>query len=446
MTTDELSALDERPMTAFQVWAVAICVFLMMIDGFDVLAIAFTAPLLSKEWSLTPPQIGGLISWGLAGMTAGSLFIAPFADRLGRRWMILLSLVVVSIGMLLAAFCSTQHELMAIRFFTGLGIGSMLASINTIVAEYSSGKHRPLALGVNAAGYPIGATLGGVAAAVIIAYAGWRGVFVMGAAVSLLAIPIVMWGLPESLAFLISKGDRELPRINALLARLGRPALSRVPMADNAQAHVSAREIVAGSLLLPSLLLWGAFFFVMMAFYFVMNWTPKLLVDAGLSPTQGVSGAVLLNVGGIAGTVLLGWMASRFGLYRLLLAYMLIAALVMPFFGALAGSTLAVLIPMALVLGYFLFACMGGLYTVMPGVYPAQVRNTGTGFAIGMGRFGAVVGPALAGYLLDSRWATAQIYTAFASVLVVAAGLITLLGRTQSSREQRARSVAVAAP
>src|SRR5689334_19171265 len=172
MATDELRALDERPMNAFQITAVAICVFLMMIDGFDVLAIAFTAPLLAKEWHLTPPQIGALISWGLAGMTAGSLFILPFADRLGRRWMILLSLGLVSIGMLLAAVCGSQQQLMAIRFFTGLGIGSMLASINTIVAEYSSGKHRPLALGVNAAGYPIGATVGGIAAAIIIAQAG----------------------------------------------------------------------------------------------------------------------------------------------------------------------------------------------------------------------------------------------------------------------------------
>src|SRR6185369_15152747 len=99
MTSDELQALDERPMTGFQISAVAICVFLMMIDGFDVLAISFTAPIFAKEWKLGPEQIGLLISAGLAGMTAGSLFIAPLADRLGRRWMILLSLGVVTIGM-----------------------------------------------------------------------------------------------------------------------------------------------------------------------------------------------------------------------------------------------------------------------------------------------------------------------------------------------------------
>jgi benzoate transport len=442
MALDELKALDERPMNRFQVGAIAICVFLMMIDGFDVLAIAFTAPLLAKEWDLAPPAIGALISWGLAGMTAGSLFIAPLADRLGRRWMILLSLVVVSLGMLLAAFCTSPQQLMGIRFFTGLGIGSMLASINTIVAEYSSGKHRPLALGINAAGYPIGATLGGVAAAVIIAQTGWRGVFVMGSLVSLAAIPLVLWGLPESLAFLLTRGDdRQLPRINALLAKLGRPPCSAVPPVDARSQHVGAKEIVAGSLLAPSLLLWSAFFFVMMAFYFVMNWTPKLLVDAGLSPSEGVSGAVLLNVGGIAGTVLLGAMASRFGIYRLLLAYMLIAAVVMPFFGSLAGASLAVLVPMALLLGYFLFALMGGLYTIIPSVYPPQVRNTGTGFAIGMGRFGAVVGPALAGYLLGNQWTTSQIHLAFAIVLVIAAGLIAMLGKAQSSRE-RARAPA----
>jgi MFS family permease len=182
----------------------------------------------------------------------------------------------------------------------------------------------------------------------------------------------------------------------------------------------------------------------MLAFYFVMNWTPKLLVDAGLSPSQGVSGAVLLNVGGIVGTVLLGALASRFGIYRLLIAYMVIAAVVMPFFGLLGSSTLAVLIPMALVLGYFLFACMGGLYTVIAAIYPAEVRNTGTGFAIGMGRFGAVVGPYLAGWLLARHWTVPQIYTVFGLSLLLAGGLLALLYRAQSAREQTPSVVATA--
>jgi benzoate transport len=444
MATDELKALDERPMTGFQISAVAICVFLMMIDGFDVLAISFTAPLFAKEWKLGPEQIGMLISAGLAGMTAGSLFIAPLADRLGRRWMILLSLCVVTIGMLGAAFSRSHVELAVIRLITGLGIGAMLASINTIVAEYSSGKYRPLALGINAAGYPIGATIGGIGAAIIIALAGWRGVFVMGAVVSLLAIPLVLWRLPESLAFLfLQRSERQIERINALLRRLGRPALDAVPAASQRRA-ASAREVLGGRFLAPTLLLWAAFFCVMLAFYFVMNWTPKLLVDAGLSPSQGVSGAVLLNVGGIVGTVLLGALASRFGIYRLLIAYMVIAAIVMPFFGLLASSGLVVLVPMALVLGYFLFACMGGLYTVIAAIYPAEVRNTGTGFAIGMGRFGAVVGPYLAGWLLARHWTVPQIYTAFALALLLAAGLLTLLYRAQSARQQPSSVVATA--
>jgi benzoate transport len=440
MRTDELKALDERPMTGFQITAVAICVFLMMIDGFDVLAIAFAAPVLSKEWALSAQSLGALMGWGLWGMTAGSLFLAPLADRFGRRWTILMSLVVVTIGMLLSAFSRSPFELGLLRFFTGLGIGSMLASINTIVAEYSSGKHRPLALGVNAAGYPIGATLGGVGAAIIISQAGWRGVFVMGAVVSLLAIPLVMLFLPESLAFLmVRRSHNQLARINAVLRRLGRPELDAVPAVTKEQETVSVKEIVAGRLLGPSLALWAAFFCVMLAFYFVLNWTPKLLVNAGLSPSEGVSGAVLLNLGGIAGTVLLGAMASRFGIYKLLIAYMLCAAVIMPFFGAMAGGALVVLVGLALVLGYFLFACMGGLYTVIPGIYPAPVRNTGTGFAIGIGRFGAALGPPLAGWLLDRNWTSPQIYTAFASALLLAAGLIAMLGRTQSMRDQPTR-------
>jgi putative MFS transporter len=124
---------------------------------------------------------------------------------------------------------------------------------------------------------------------------------------------------------------------------------------------------------------------------------------------------------------------------------MLIAAVVMPFFGSLAGATLAVLVPMALVLGYFLFALMGGLYTVIAEVYPAAVRNTGTGLAIGMGRFGAMVGPPLGGYLLTRQWTTPQIYTAFGGALLIAAGLLTLLKRARSAHAQTA-SLPLTAP
>lgn len=439
MVNDELKALDERPMNGFQIAAVAICVFLMMIDGFDVLAMSFTAPLLRKAWSLEPGQIGALMSWGLAGMTAGSLLLAPFADRFGRRWMVLLSLVVVSLGMFLAARSNTHAELSAIRFGTGVGIGSMLASINTIVAEYSSGKRRPFALGVNAAGYPIGATLGGMVARVFVSQGDWRNVFMLGSVVSLLAIPIVLWGLPESLAFSLSKPrPDQLARVNGLLRKLGRAPLERVPVQGKHEEHVSVKEIVAGKLLAPSLLLWLAFFFVMGAFYFVMSWTPDMLNRAGLNPGQAVSGSVLLNLGGIAGTIALGALCARFGVYRLLLVYMLVGAVVMPFFGALTGSTLTVLLPLACVLGYFLFALMGGLYTIIPSIYPANVRNTGTGLAIGMGRFGAMASPLIAGYLLNAHWSNAQIYSGFAGFLLLAAGAIGLLIRTQSARDAAA--------
>jgi len=292
-----------------------------------VLAIAFAAPLLSKDWQLGPEAIGMLLSAGLAGMTAGSLLLAPLADRWGRRSLTLASLVVVSVGMLASAFVDDHLQMAAMRVLTGLGVGAMLPSLNTIVAEYSSLRRRELALSIMSTGYPIGATLGGTAAIFIIDSFGWRGIFVLGGVLSTLMIPLVMWRLPESLDFLLARRPpNALASANALLRKLGQPELDALPERGATLQSARARDVFAGTLARQTWLLWLAFFCVMSSFYFVLSWTPKLLVDAGLTPGRGLSGGVLVNLGGIAGTVLLGVLAARLGIFRLHTSAVLAAA------------------------------------------------------------------------------------------------------------------------
>ena len=192
------------------------------------LVVAFTAPEIASEWALDPQSLGVLFSSGLFGMAAGSLFIAPLADRMGRRNIILICLVIISVGMLASAFTNSIFELAAMRVITGLGIGGALASITTITAEYSSKKRQGFAISLVQVGYPIGATIGGTIAAVLIVQYGWRSVFIFGAICSALMIPMVLRFLPESLEYLITHQPKNaLGKINSLLSKLGQPSAAR---------------------------------------------------------------------------------------------------------------------------------------------------------------------------------------------------------------------------
>ncbi len=422
MPTDIRNLISESPMTRFQVVAVAICIGLNMLDGFDVLVMAFTASEVSAHWDLSGAELGVLLSAGLFGMAGGSLFLAPFADRFGRRALIVVCLLLVTLGMLMSALAGGTTVLAIYRVITGLGIGGMLASLSVITSEYSSSKWRSTNISLSATGYPIGATIGGTIAAILIAQFGWRAVFVFGALCSLLMIPIVLWRLPESIDFLLARRpSNALGRLNLALRRMNHAELSALPPLSTVELQAgqsSPMRLFSRPLLRSTLLIWGSFFLLMFSFYFVMSWTPKLLVAAGLSTQQGITGGVLLNLGGIAGGTLFGLLAARFELKRLAARYHASTAVCLLLFGLLS-SQLGLAFTVALAIGIFLFGSMAGLYSLTPILYPAAVRTTGMGWAIGIGRFGAILSPIIVGLLVDADWETAHLYYAFAVPLVL---------------------------
>ncbi len=425
--------INEGLMSPFQVAAVTICIVLNMLDGFDVLAMAFTASHISADWHLNGKALGTLLSSGLFGMAAGSLFLAPWADRFGRRPIILFCLVTISLGMLLSAFAQDVLQLAALRAITGIGIGGMLASINVITSEYSSNKWRSAAISLQATGYPVGATIGGTIAGLLLLHYGWRSVFVFGGLVTAVMIPFVLARLPESLDFLTAKRPpHALDKLNVLLVKMEREPVAELPAPMPVPAGVSPqssfRSLFVGPLALKTFMIWASFFLEMFAFYFVLSWTPKLLVAAGMSAQQGITGGVLLNVGGIIGGTFFGYMSSRVGLKPLLWGCFIFTAALMVCFGMFA-NTLTIAFIVALLIGAGIFGCMAGLYAFAPILYPAQTRTTGMGWAIGIGRLGAVLAPLVAGSLLDSGWQSGHLYYAFAVPLVLAIGTVALLGK-----------------
>ncbi len=432
--TDIRQGMDAAPMGAFRWTAIGVCMLLNMIDGFDVLVMAFTASAVSAEWALTGSQLGVLLSAGLFGMAAGSLFVAPWADKVGRRPVTLGCLLLSGTTMLLAAGARTSVELAAMRALTGVGIGGILACSNVIASEYACARWRSLAVSLQSTGYALGATVGGMIAVWLLAAHGWRSVFLFGGIATLATIPAVLWRLPESLDFLLTRQPaRALERINALARRCRLPDIAALPtLRPQASTRAGVRTLLTPQLQRPTLLVWLSFFLVLFGFHFVMSWTPKLLVASGMTQQQGVSSGVLLSVGGIVGTVLLGALSARFAVNRVLAVFMVVTAgLLSVFVMQAANPGMAFLL--AFCIGIFLNACVAGLFVIAPLVYDTSVRVTGVGWGIGIGRIGSILSPLVAGVLIDKGLQPVQLYAGFGMAFVLAA-VVVLLHRIRGPR------------
>ena len=436
MTRDARTVLRESPMSFFQVMVVVICTVLNMVDGFDVLAISFTAPVIAKEWGLDPATLGVLLSVGLAGMALGALLISPLADVWGRRTVVLLSTAIISIGMLGSAVTATVWELAALRFITGLGVGSLLASGNTLLAEYAPDRWRDFSISAMVVGYPAGAIIGGSISAYLITAFGWRAAFIFGGVCSTVLLPAVLY-LPESLDFILSRRRADaLERVNAVMRRIGHTPMTALPETTREEAATRAVfGVFDARFLRGTLLICLCYFMLMFSFYFVLSWTPKNLVDLGFTVQQGIFGSVLLNVGGILGGLAFGYFAAK-SHARKVSPYMFAAL-----FAAIVGygalhSGIVPLMTGAFVAGFFMIGSMASLYSLVPQIYPARVRNTGTGLAIGFGRVGAVIGPYVGGLLIGAGWQRLTYYSVLAlPVLIsaVAVRRIPLFGETAAA-------------
>lgn len=432
--------IENSPMSAFQWLVVAVCTFLNALDGFDVLAMAFTANQVSAEFSLSGSQLGLLLSSGLLGMAAGSLLLAPFADVFGRRPMLLGTTALASLGMFLAATAHSVTELAIWRIVTGLGVGGILACTNVITSEYSNGRWRGMAVSIYTAGYGVGATLGGMAAVSLQAHYGWRSVFVFGGFMTLVAFLLLLAVVPESVDFLLTRRTARTKLKLAKLARKMRFGTADIVIPESeTQTRNGGGKGVLG-LFSPENrratgVLWVAFFAIMFGFYFVNSWTPKLLVTAGMTESQGVVGGLMLTLGGTFGSLLFGALTTKWAVRKVLITFTVLSSVLMVVFISAAGI-LALAFVLGVLVGMLINGCVAGLYTLTPASYAPQTRGTGVGWAIGIGRFGAILAPLAAGALLDAAWSAGQLYLGVGIVVLIAAGALLLLRPNASGRNQ----------
>jgi len=418
---DPKSIIDDGPMAVGQWVAVLVTLGLNAMDGFDVLSISFASPGIARDWGIDKATLGWVLSMELLGMALGSLLLGGVADKVGRRPTILGCLAAMAIGMSGAGHAQGVAGLLVWRLLTGLGIGGTLAAINAAAAEVSNRRWRNFAMALMVIGYPLGGIVGGMFVQRLLATATWHEVFLYGAWATSGFLPIVWLLVPESVAFL----DRRRPpgaleRINRTLVRFGHSPVSVLSEASPGAERRSIADLFKPGLLTTTVLITFVYFAHITSFYFIIKWVPKIVVDMGFEPRAAAGVLIWANVGGAVGGAIFGLIATRLGLKVPTLCVLLATSVMIVWFGH-GSADLATLKTTLAITGLFTNSAIAGLYLLFAQVFPTHVRATGTGFAIGVGRGGAVLAPVAAGYLFHAGFALQTVALAMASGSLLAA-------------------------
>lgn len=420
--------IEHSSMGAYQWMIVVMAAIMNVLDGFDVLAVAFTASAIGKEFTLSGLELGSAFSAGLFGMTAGSLFLAPLADKIGRRPLLLIAVALSAVGMFGASFAEHFDLFCLWRLITGLGVGGILVGTNVITSEYSSRKWRSFAISVYAAGFGVGAVLGGMFAVMLQGEYGWRSVFLAGAVLTAVFLVILFIWLPESIDFLTTKQPKNAQvRLNAIAKKIGFEGNWTLPEKTQiSHSKLPVSQLFNDKYRHSTLLIWTAFFSIMFSFYFISSWTPALLKEAGMTTEQSVSVGMMISLGGTCGALIYGLLASRWTARGVLILFtVLSSAAVMLFIWS--SSILWLAMVFGVLVGALMNGCISGLYTLNPLNYDADIRSTGVGFSIGVGRIGAILAPIIAGQLLDMGWEKQSLYVGVGFILLISTVALFLL-------------------
>lgn len=409
---DVNEAIDQSPFGSFQWMVVALCGALLVVDGYDVFVAGTVLPTLIAEWGLTKPQAGALQAWALFGMMFGALILGPLADRIGRKKGVAISFMLFTSATVLTGFANSPEQFKVFRFIAGLGCGGLMPNAVALMNEYAPKRLRGTMVALMFSGYSVGGMVAAGLGIGLIPGFGWQPMFFI-AAVPLLLLPLILWKLPESLGFLIRQGKQdEARRIFARISATPLDAGDRLVFSETKGASASVAELFRHGRTLRTLMLWLSFFCCLLLVYLLSSWLPKVLQEAGYAERASLLSLFSLNFGGMGGAILGGRMGDRFGLPRVVVGFFAAAALSIAMIGM--NPAPALLFALVFVAGATTIGTQILLYASVAQLYNLSVRSTGLGWASGVGRIGAIVGPTLGGVLLARELPLEQNFLIFA--------------------------------
>lgn len=425
------AVINEKRVGAFQYQVVALCALVMFLDGFDTQAISYMAPSIAREWNLRPGMLGPIFSSALAGLMVGYLVLAPLSDRFGHRRMLIVSTATFALLTLVTIAAGSATQLMALRFLTGMGLGAAIPSAVALTGEYSPKRLRASFVLAIYCGFSLGFIAAGIAAAYLLPVYGWRSLLWVGSVAPLALAIVLFFRLPESLDFLVRNGASH-QRIRSLLCRVD-PRLATAPEAagyttDREDSPTMASGLLRSGRRAGTFLLWFVFIINLAEFYALQSWLPTVLTDLGYSISTVAMATSLTTTGGIVAAFIVGPAMDRIGYYAPLAVVYAAGAIFVALTGAVLAGPEWALLATTFWAGFCVSGGQKSVIALSAVFYPAPVRSTGVGWALGIGRIGGIGGPLLFGLLLARQFTPASVFYIAAMPMLLAAGAIMAMG------------------
>jgi MFS transporter, AAHS family, 3-hydroxyphenylpropionic acid transporter len=376
--------------------AVFLCFLVAMLEGYDIQAFGVAAKRLIADFGLTSATQQSLVSSGaMIGLTIGAVIGGVLADRFGRKPVLIVSTVVFGLGSVFTAFAFDYHSLLAMRLLTGLGFGGALPNLIAIATEVAKPGKRAATVTMVFCGMPAGGAIVSLMAPMVLQSFSWHAIFILGG-VAPLIVALALFTLPET-----------------------RPTATGAPKAN------LLKVLFGEGRALSSLMLWLTFFMTLVVLYLMLNWLPTLVIDKGYTEAEGQAAAFWFNIMSVAGALITGFIADRFG-FRWPLLVMYLSVAVVLFFLAKTTSLTSVLVLTGLA-GFTVLGANYAMYAAAPAYYPPSARAAGAGAAVAVGRLGSIIGPVIAPQLRGAGFSADQVFLFLIPVALIAGGAAFLL-------------------
>lgn len=432
------SVIDNREIGVRQYEVLGLCLLVAVLDGFDTQLMGFLVKPMADSLAVEPTTFGPVFAAALFGLMVGAMALAPLADIVGRKKVLISSVVIFGTFALLTAFVERYDDLVRVRFMTGLGLGGAIPNLVALAAEYMPRRTARTAVTLVFCGMPLGAVAAGLTTQWFLDHWSWQGLFVVGGVLPLVAVGLIAVRLPESMEFLARSPQRRPARDRVLGALF--PTVDPVGPTSSYLSPAHKRRMPVGRLFQQglwrrTLLLWLPYAMNLLILYSIMSWIPTVLATVAAPLSAGVLAIVLFSLGGVLGSVLQGHVMNRYGVYPVLVTEFVLYLLLVLLMSLLLVQ-LDRFLPMMFVLGIVVQGAQAGLNAVAVEIYPPAIRSTGVGWALGVGRIGSILGPIAGGLMLSQGWSLQQIFLAalLPGALALGAVFTLLLAPTVTAR------------
>ncbi|MFC2996281.1 MFS transporter [Acinetobacter sichuanensis] len=443
-TMDVQRFIDENPLSNIQKRIIWLCFIVVAIDGFDTASIGFIAPALKSAWSLQAIDLAPLFGAGLLGLMLGAIIFGPLGDRFGRKTILVCSIFVFGHASMFSAFSSDLNTLIIWRFVTGLGLGAAMPNAISLTSEYSPTPRRSNLVTLMFCGFTLGSAIGGLSAAYLLSFIGWKGILMLGGILPLMVMPLIYFLLPESLRFLVLK-NKSKEKIDKILRQILPNSLNIPHLIPTQEEKINSglRDLFGKKYILGTILIWTSFFLSLLIIYLISSWMPTILNNHGYNIKAASWLTSVFQIGGTVGAIVIGYFMDKIGSTKMLSIAYLFGAFFLVILGLSIQNLYLPLLLLAMFgVGMGISGAQVGMNAFSSSYYPTQCRATGVSWANAVGRSGSIIGSVIGGWLMALNLSSFVIISLLAIPAIIAAFCIYMLNKMKEKIKHEKYTIA----